>query len=88
MGATVAEVVTSEEETGREVDFFGLDIGLDDTKLGRKVEVGVIVDTAEVGVGVAVDFGMGVLVEQGPVTVTGIQLISFDPMVFWTSRVP
>jgi hypothetical protein len=42
----------------------------------KTVLVGVAVE-----VGVAVDVGVGVLVEQGPVTVTGIQFRSAEPRV-------
>jgi hypothetical protein len=51
--------------------------------LGVMVEVGVWVGvtTAVVLDGVGVGVGVGVLVEQGPVTVTGIQLRSAEPRV-------
>lgn len=67
---TEAELVTRRvDEAGRVVDFLGLDIGVL-VEVGVTVEVGVMVEV-EVGVGVGV--GVGVLVEQGPVTVTGMK---------------
>lgn len=63
---TEAELVTRRvDEAGRVVDFLGLDIGV-------LVEVGVTVEVG-VEVGVGVDVGVGVLVEQSPVTVTGMK---------------
>lgn len=74
-GVEVASGVERAEE-----DFFGV-------MLGVMVEVGVWVGVTTavvldgVGLGVGVDVGVGVLVEQGPVTVTGIQLRSAEPRV-------
>jgi hypothetical protein len=67
------------EEAGREEDLTGLEAGLE-------VEVGVWVTTVVVMVGVGV--GVGVLVEQSPVTVTGIQLMFLESRVCSTVTVP
>lgn len=80
-------LVIIEEETGV-LDFLKLEDGMT-VEVGVTVDVGVAVDvgvTVEVGVGVGV--GVGVLVEQGPVTVTGIQLRFFGARVDWTVTVP
>jgi hypothetical protein len=78
VGAARGVEVASGVEMRAEEDFLGV-------MLGVMVEVGVWVGvtTAVVldGVGVGVDVGVGVLVEQGPVTVTGIQLRSAEPRV-------
>lgn len=78
--ATRGVEVASGVEMRAEEDFLGV-------MLGVMVEVGVWVGVTTavvldgVGVGVGVDVGVGVLVEQGPVTVTGIQLRSAEPRV-------
>jgi hypothetical protein len=67
------------DEAGREEDLTGLEIGL---------EVEVEVWTTAVVVIVGVGVGVGVLVEQSPVTVTGIQLMFLESRVCWTVTVP
>ena len=80
---TEAELVTRRvDEAGRVVDFLGLDIGVL-VEVGVTVEVGVMVEV-EVGVGV----GVGVLVEQGPVTVTGMKFRFLPFKVDETVTVP
>jgi hypothetical protein len=71
---SMAELVTMRvDEAGLLVDFLGLDMGVE-VEVGVTVEVGVMVEVdVEVEVGVGVDVGVGVLVEQGPVTVTGMK---------------
>lgn len=71
-----------EEEATAEDDFLGEDMALDmvEEEVVTTVLVGVAVAVG-VEVGVGVDVGVGVLVEQGPVTVTGIQFISAEPRV-------
>lgn len=63
----------AEEEAATEEDTLGEEIALElgvalEVEVSKTVLLGVAVE-----VGVAVDVGVGVLVEQGPVTVTGIQ---------------
>ena len=71
---SIAELVTIRvDEAGLLVDFLGLEIGVG-VEVGVTVEVGVMVEVdVKVEVGVGVDVGVGVLVEQGPVTVTGMK---------------
>ena len=69
-------LLTSGVEATREEDLMGLEIGF---------EVGVWV-TVMVKVGAGV--GVGVLVEQSPVTVTGIQLMFLESRVWVTVTVP
>lgn len=73
-----------EEEATAEDDFLGEDMALDMVEEEVVTTVLVLVGVAVavgVEVGVGVDVGVGVLVEQGPVTVTGIQFISAEPRV-------
>ena len=74
--ATRGVEVASGVEMRAEEDFLGVMLGV-----MVEVGVGVEVTTAVVLDGVGVGVGVGVLVEQGPVTVTGIQLRSAEPRV-------
>lgn len=72
-GVEVIKWEEKEEEAATEEDTLGEEIALA-LEVAVEVEVGVTVLVGvAVEVGVAVDVGVGVLVEQGPVTVTGIQ---------------